>query len=69
MSYVRDEIRKHSQRYADRMEKHPNILTKNLMRSVKTPRRRKRRLSQNLSIRSMQYYKAYINGHVLFKTL
>jgi hypothetical protein len=28
-TYVRDEIRKHNQRYTDRMEKQPNILTKN----------------------------------------
>jgi hypothetical protein len=49
VSYVRDEIRRLSQRYADRMEEHPNILTKNLMRSVKTPRRVKRRLPQDLS--------------------
>jgi hypothetical protein len=26
--YIKDEIRKHSQRYADRMEKHSNILEK-----------------------------------------
>jgi hypothetical protein len=48
--YVRDQIRKHSQAYADRMEKHPNILTKLFMRSVKTPRRLKGRFSQELSI-------------------
>jgi len=41
--YVRDKIKKHSQRYVDRMKEHPNILMKNLMRSVKTPRRLKRR--------------------------
>jgi hypothetical protein len=35
-----DEIRKHGQRYA-RIEKHPNILMKNLMKSIKTPRKRK----------------------------
>jgi len=29
MSYVRDEIRRLSQRYADRWEKHPDILTTN----------------------------------------
>jgi len=32
--YVKDEIRRHSQKYADRMKRHPNILTKNLMKSV-----------------------------------
>jgi hypothetical protein len=48
MLYVRNEIRKLSQRYADRMEEHLNIFTKNFMRSVKTPRRLKRRLPQDL---------------------
>jgi len=33
-SYVRDEIRIHSQRYADRMEKHLNILMRNIMRRL-----------------------------------
>jgi len=37
--HVRDEIRRNSQRYADRMKEYPNILTKNFMKSVKTPRR------------------------------
>jgi len=51
--YVRDEIRKHCQRYTDKMEEHPspfreNILTKNLMRSIKIPRRLKKRLPQDL---------------------
>jgi hypothetical protein len=41
--YIKDEIRKHSQRYAGRMEKRPNIFMKNLMRSVKTPHRLKKR--------------------------
>jgi len=41
--YVRDKIKKHSQRYADRMKEHSNILMKSLMRSIKTPRRLKRR--------------------------
>jgi hypothetical protein len=35
--YDKDEIRRLSQRYADRMEKHLNIFIKNFMRSVKTP--------------------------------
>jgi len=43
MPYVRDEIRRHSQRYADRMEKHPNVLTKNLAKKLKTPGRLKGR--------------------------
>jgi len=47
VSYVRDEIRKLSQRY-DRMEKHPNKLAINLMRNAKTSRSLKRRLPQDL---------------------
>jgi hypothetical protein len=38
--YVRDEIRKHSQRYADRMERHSNIFTELLMRSIHALKRR-----------------------------
>jgi len=37
--YVRDEIKRFSQRYGDRMEKYPNILATNLMKTI--------RLSQN----------------------
>jgi len=37
--YVKDQIRRHSERYADRMKEHPNILTENFMKCVKTPRR------------------------------
>jgi len=48
MPYVRDEIRRHSQRYADRIKENSNIFTKNIMRSVKTTRRLKRRLPQDL---------------------
>jgi len=44
--YVRDEIKRFSQRYADRMEERPNIAT-NLMREIKT-RRLKRKLPQDL---------------------
>jgi len=36
VTYIRDEIRKLSQRYANRMEEHSNILTKNLLRNIKT---------------------------------
>jgi len=46
--YVRDEIKTLSQRYADRMEEHPNILVINLMKQVETTRRLKRRLPQDL---------------------
>jgi len=46
--YVRDEIKRLSQtRYADRMEKHPNILAINLVKEVKTTCRLKKKLSQD----------------------
>jgi len=48
VSYVRDEIKRFSQRYAHRMEEHPNILATNLMKQVKTTGRLKRKLSQDL---------------------
>jgi len=41
--YVGDEIKRLSQRYADRMEKHSNILATNLVKKVKTTRRLKRK--------------------------
>jgi hypothetical protein len=44
MPYVRDEIKRFNQRYADRMKEHPNILTKNLMRSIKIQDSLKKRL-------------------------
>jgi hypothetical protein len=44
--YVRDEIRRLSQRYADRMKKNPNILTKALMRSINISCRLKKKFSQ-----------------------
>jgi len=46
--YVKDEIRRHSWRYADRMKEHLNILIKNVMKNVKTPYRLKKRLPQDL---------------------
>jgi len=46
--YVRDEIKKLSQRYADRLEKHPNILAIDLMSDAETSRRLKRKLPQDL---------------------
>jgi len=64
--HVRDEIRRHNRRYADRMKEHPNIRTKNLMRSVKTPRRLKRRLPQDLCTWPIQFYRIYVNGHILY---
>jgi len=42
VSYVRNEIKKFSQKYADRMEEHLNILVTNLMRDVKTLHRLRR---------------------------
>jgi len=48
--YVRDEIKRLSQRYADRMEEYPNIFATNLMKKVKTTRRLKRKLPQELCI-------------------
>jgi len=55
VSYVRDEIKKLSQRYVDRLEEHSNILAIDLMNDVETPRRLKRKLSQDLCIKL--YYK------------
>jgi len=43
------EIKRLSQRYADRMKEHPNIVT-NFMKEAKTIRRLKRKLPQNLCI-------------------
>jgi len=47
--YVRDEIKKLSQKYADRLEKYPNIAI-DLMSDAETPRGLKRKLSQDLCI-------------------
>jgi hypothetical protein len=44
----RDEVRRFSQRYADRMAKHHNVFTRNLMRSVKTSRRLQGKLPQDV---------------------
>jgi len=44
MPYVRDEIKKLGQRYADRLEEHPNTLAIDLMSDAETPRRLKRKL-------------------------
>jgi len=48
--YVRDEIKKLSQRYADRMEEHSNRLATNPVKRVKTIRQLKQKLSQDLYI-------------------
>jgi len=47
---VRDEIKKFSQRFIDRIEEHPNILMTNLINKVKTTYRLKRKLPQDLYI-------------------
>jgi len=52
--YVRDEIKKLSQRYADRLEEHRNILTIDLMNDVETARRLKRK-PQDLSNCTINY--------------
>jgi len=46
--YVRDEIKKLSQRYADRLEAHPNTLAIGLMSEVDILRRLKRKQPQDL---------------------
>jgi len=40
--HVKDEIRRFSQRYADRMEEHPKIFTTNLMKNAKSSHREKK---------------------------
>jgi len=48
--YVRDEIKKLSQRYADRLEEHSNTLAIDLVSDAETSRRLKRELQQDLYI-------------------
>jgi len=48
--YIRDEIKKLSQRYADRLEEHPNTLAINLMSNAEISRGLKRKLPQDLYI-------------------
>jgi len=48
--YIRDEIKKLSQRCADRLEELPNTLAIDLMSDAETPRRLKRKLPQDLCI-------------------
>jgi len=45
VSYVRDEIKKLNQRYADKLEQHPNTLAIDLMSDAETPRGLKRKMS------------------------
>jgi len=47
---IRDEIKKLSQRYADRLEEQPNTLAIDLMSDAETPRRLKKKLPQDLCI-------------------
>jgi len=48
--YVRNEIKKLNQRYADRLEEHSNTLAIDLMSDAETPCRLKRKLSQDLYV-------------------
>jgi len=64
-TYVRDEIKKLRQRYADRLEEYPNTLAINLMSKAETSRRLKRTLPQDLYPASGL---VYATGYVLFKT-
>jgi len=50
-TYVRDEIKKLSQRYADRLEEYPNkLLAIDLMSDAEASRRLKRKLPQDLYV-------------------
>jgi len=68
--YVRDEIKKLSRRYADRLEKYLNILAIEVfLTSDAETRRLKRKLPQLLVYLAIKYYKViYATGHILFKT-
>jgi len=57
------ETRLKGQRYADRMEEHPNILATNLVKEVGTSRRLKRKFSQDLCT---VIYTLMLTGHMLF---
>jgi len=48
MPYVKDEIRRFSQRYADKLEEHSNILATDRVRNDKTTRKLKKKLPQDL---------------------
>jgi len=56
--YVRDENKKFSQKYADRLEEHPNALAIDLMSEADILRGLKRKQPRDL----------YMPGHILFKT-
>jgi len=45
--YVRDEIKRFDEIYAERMEEHLNILATNLMKEVKTTGELKKKLPQD----------------------
>jgi len=64
-TYVRDEIKKLSQRYSDTLEKHLDILAIDLMNEAETPLRLKRKLPPRLVYIN---YNLYATGHMLFKT-
>jgi len=48
--YIRDEIKKLNQRYAERLKDHSNILAIDLMSNTEVPRILKRKLPQDLCI-------------------
>jgi len=48
MSYISDKIRRLSQKYANGIEEHSNILMSNLMKNTETPHKLKRRFLQDL---------------------
>jgi len=48
--YVRDVIKKLNQRYADKLEEHPNTRAINVIHDAETPRRLKKKLPQDLCI-------------------
>jgi len=57
--YARDEIKRLSQRHADRMEERSNILATNLVKEVETTRRLKRQLKTCIPDRIVTY-RAYV---------
>jgi len=64
----RSEIKRFSQRYADRMEEHPNIFMTNPIRNAEIPHSLKRGLPQDLYTWIVILQGIYITRHMLFKT-
>jgi len=65
---VRDEIKRFSQRCADRMEERSNVLAINLVKEVKTTRRLERKLPRDSCTDRTVIYRAYATGHTFFET-